>query len=259
MKNCVNITWRNGFGNMLFQYVYARLLSEEKGMELTYDRVGRACAASLIQYGFIKEPDDIVKYDSLLHKMESHIHYSREQAIELENPHHYKPYLDKIRNFFTKVEKTNYNDLVVHMRLGEIGWHSETPFEWYKLAIEQNNIEFDKMYICSDEPRHDWVNEFKKYYNAEVVSTENILKWEDRNNNLKITIDEFNFMRSFDKILFSNSTFSWWASLLSQASEIYFNSEWQPYHAGGKMRLGETDYDNWVGISPLSLKEYHRR
>ena len=259
MKNCVNITWRNGFGNQLFQYAYARLLSEELNIDLTYDKVGRTCAASLIQYGFIKEPDDIIKYDSSIHKMKEHIHYSKEQAIQLENPHHYKPHLDRIRNFFTEVQKTNYDDLVVHVRLGEQGWYNETPFEWYKLAIEQNNIEFDKMYICSDEPEHNNIKEFKKHYNAEVVSTETILKWEDRNNNLNSTINEFNFMRSFNKILFSNSTFSRWASLLSQASEIYFNSEWQPCHAGGKMRLGETDYDNWIGISPLSLREYHKR
>lgn len=54
-------------------------------------------------------------------------------------------------------------------------------------------------------------------------------------------IDDFNFIRSFDKILVHNSTFSWWAALLSDASKV---GVWQPWVRGNK-NLGLTDYAGW--------------
>ena len=37
MKDCINITWRNGFGNQLFQYACAKNLSIELNGELIID------------------------------------------------------------------------------------------------------------------------------------------------------------------------------------------------------------------------------
>ena len=54
-------------------------------------------------------------------------------------------------------------------------------------------------------------------------------------------IDDFNFIRSFDKILVHNSTFSWWAAVLSEASQV---GVWAPWVRGNK-NLGMTDYPGW--------------
>lgn len=54
-------------------------------------------------------------------------------------------------------------------------------------------------------------------------------------------IDHFNFIRSFDKILVHNSTFSWWAAFLSQASQV---AVWQPWQ-GVNNNLGLTNYPGW--------------
>ena len=67
-----------------------------------------------------------------------------EENLDLENPQNYKPYLDEIRSWFPKVEITNTKDLLVHVRVGDNGPNIYTPFEWYKRAIEDNNIEFAK-------------------------------------------------------------------------------------------------------------------
>ena len=75
MKNCVNIQWRNGFGNQLFQYSFARLLAEENDCELTYSGFGRVCFASLLDYGFITEPNHITKYSSEKHNILKTIDY----------------------------------------------------------------------------------------------------------------------------------------------------------------------------------------
>ena len=55
MEKVINIVWRNGFGNQLFQYSYGKLLSEENNLTLTYSGKGRACSADLLDYKFIKK------------------------------------------------------------------------------------------------------------------------------------------------------------------------------------------------------------
>ncbi len=255
MKDCVNILWRNGFGNQLFQYAYGRIIAEQQGWELVHSGKGRGCMVDLLDYKFISEPSDITRINNN-YVSKLIIDYNRQQAVELETPHMYTPYLDKIRSFYPKIPKTNTTGLVVHLRLGDNGPNVYTPFEWYKKAIEDNNITFDKLFLVTDGPTSHDAMKFKNYYNAEIYSTKPINTVSERSNAIKETIDDFNFIRKFDKILFSNSTFAWWAGLLSTASEIYFNNEWQPNHYNGMIKLGETNYKNWIGISPFSLKDH---
>ena len=254
MKKSVVILWRNGFGNQLFQYAYGKLISEEKGWELVDNGKGRICAVDLIEFGMVRDPQDIKKMDST-HECQLLIDYNKTQAVELENPHNYSDYLDKIRSFFPSVTKKDPNELVVHLRLGDNGPNVYTPFEWYKKAIEDNNIQFSKMHLVTDEPKSQDALKFQQYYNAEIFSTATIRNNEERQNAIFQTIQDFNFIRQFNKILFSNSTFSWWAAVLSNAKEVYFNNEWQPNHYNGMIKLGETNYPNFKGICPFSLKQ----
>ena len=254
MKECVNILWRNGFGNQLFQYAYGRLVAHKHGCDLVHSGKGRGCAADLLDYGFIKEPSDIIRITDN-HNPKFVIDYNRKQAVELETPHIYNNHFNKIRTFYPSIEKTNTSSLVVHLRLGDNGPNVYTPFNWYKKAIEDNNIEFDKLYLVTDEPDSIDANQFKTYYNADIFSTACVKTVDDRAKALQETVNDFNFIRTFDKILFSNSTFAWWAAVLSGASKVYFNKEWQPNHYNGMIRLGETNYPNFKGICPFSLKE----
>ena len=161
----------------------------------------------------------------------------------------------EIRNYYPRVEKTNIDDLVVQLRLGDNGPNIHTPFEWYKKAIDENEISFDKLYLITDGSDSEDAKAFKSYYNAEIPSSVNVSTNQDWKKYMSETIFDFNFIRRFDKILFSNSTFSWWASLLSDATQVWFNKEWQPNHYNGMIRLGETDYPNWKGIIPYSLRD----
>lgn len=249
MIDCVNITWRNGFGNQLFQYTLGRLIAKESNLELTYSsELGRACSSSLLNHKFITEPEYIIQYDSKIHRVEYQIDYEGDMIYDdLENPHTYKNYLNEIKSWFKKVDKINSNDLVVHIRRGDNGDNINTPIDWYLKVMD--NIEYDKVFLVTDEPNHIDVKEFLNKTNAKIFSTSTIITLDDRKNHKNQVIEDFNFIRSFDKILFSNSTFAWWASLLSESSEIYFNSDWQLRHHNGKIKLGETDYKNWKGYS----------
>ena len=86
----------------------------------------------------------------------------------MENPHSYTNYLEQIKSWFPKVEKSNTDDLVVHLRLGDNGPNIHTPFDWYKKAIEDNEITFDKLYLITDGSDSEDAKSFKSYYNAEI-------------------------------------------------------------------------------------------
>ena len=63
MSDCVNIIWKNGFGNQLFQYSYGKILTKELKCSLTYSGTMDAWkGVSLLDYEFINDPQDIVKY-----------------------------------------------------------------------------------------------------------------------------------------------------------------------------------------------------
>ena len=254
MSNCVNIIWKNGLGNQLFQYAYGRIKSEINQCDLTYSgTMNEWVGVNLFDYGLLNETHKVKKYNN--QNILLNIDYNKVQALDLENPHFYSEHINDIKSWFTNQDDKNMDDLVVHLRLGDNGPNIHTPFEWYKKAIEDNEIEFHKLFLITDGSDSEDARKFKSYYDAEIPSSVNVETNQDWKKYLHETMFDFNFIRKFDKILFSNSTFSWWASVLSDASHIWFNKEWQPNHYHGKIRLGETNYSKWNPIIPFSLKE----
>jgi len=185
----------------------------------------------------------------------------------------YKPHLEKIRKWFPIVKKTNNNDLVLHFRLkNRLVW--ETHYknfvkpEVYKKVVS-SNFKFNKLYIVTDADKWDYVDK------KDIIKIQEDIKIKYRKNPTKFIsveksmnfmnslvdslkefnpilyhsknfIDDFNFMRSFDQILFKNSTFSWWASVLSNASKVGVFGPWKPGKGKGKIKnLGRTNYDGW--------------
>ena len=136
-----------------------------------------------------------------------------------------KPYTELIRHKWLKIDQKlipskNYKDIVLHIRTQNSPCY--LPFEYYEKALQLAS--FEKLYICIDEPSDPYLDNFKKY-NPIVVSNRSInqqmyssTSWDDITKN---NMDDFFFIYSFDKIIISHSTYSWWAAFLSDASEIY--------------------------------------
>ena len=185
----------------------------------------------------------------------------------------YKSHLEKIRSWFPVVKKTNTKDLVLHFRLkNRLVW--ETHYknfvkpEVYKRVVS-SNFKFNKLYIVTDADKWDYVNkndiikiqeDIKIKYRKNPTKFISVKKSRNFMNSLVDSlkefdpilchnenfIDDFNFMRSFDQILFKNSTFSWWASVLSNASKVGVFGPWKPGKGKGKIKnLGRTNYDGW--------------
>jgi hypothetical protein len=140
---------------------------------------------------------------------------------------YYKPYKEKIRQWlrteYYDVGQTE-NDAIIHLRLGDciLGDLAEHPYvmppEYFQKALD--SMSFDRLYICSDPETlehplfYQYMDSFKEYSPKLMGGN---------------AIEDFNTIKSFNKIIMSQSTFSWWTAFLSDASEIFI-----PVPEGGK-------------------------
>jgi hypothetical protein len=121
-----------------------------------------------------------------------------------------QPYKARIRSWF-EIAPCNLghaigaDDIVIHIRLGDLvvlGWAISLSF-YTKLL---DTLNFRRLYICgfglSDEVRGVFARYDPIYVHGEPV-------------------EDFRFMKGFNRMIQSNSGFSWWAGFLSQADEVY--------------------------------------
>jgi SAM-dependent methyltransferase len=286
----IQIRWMNGLANSLFQYAFARILAERHGLDLTYDRrpvAGQEHLLSPIDYGLLAEGREIahlepppgLELQNLFHlagRSRSGLILSPENqpvygdyhtylAAPLGRaswfvPFHtllvdhriYRPHLDAIRAWFPPVPRANTEDLCLHIRLGDFAnlEGRVVPVEAYLEVLR--TLSFRKLHIVTDDPTNQaYLARFRDYEPA-IVSTERRRSFHDPNR--ATTLRDFNFMRSFDKLVIGNSTYGWWAAVLGQASQVYCYRRWyrdtvRPDMPGGvdPVNLGETDYPGWVG------------
>ncbi|MBL9154006.1 MAG: alpha-1,2-fucosyltransferase [Verrucomicrobiales bacterium] len=146
-------------------------------------------------------------------------------------------------------------DVVVSLRLGDFleplvkinPPHRLLLYDYFRIAIDR--ISFDRLFITSDEPFHPFVNEFWEY-DPIIVQNEDPYK-------------TMAFVTLFNKILISQSTFSWWAAFLSNASDIYFpipkTGPWSNHSVFGirdlDLRVNESRY-HFVSYEEGEIYQY---
>jgi hypothetical protein len=131
---------------------------------------------------------------------------------------------DEIKGFFKlpKVEQ-NTKDLVIHLRLTDY-WcdrvRSVINPTWYKKVLKF--IDYRQLYIVV-EPHvssKKYLKIFEPY--APIYVSES-------------PKSDFEFIRSFDKIVCSNSSFCWWAAFLGDPKQVItFGPKWM-YNPGPKL------------------------
>jgi len=281
-KGTVKIKFSNGFGNNLFQYCFGRLLAEYHDLNYSHPAIP-GLGIKEEKYPFNNNLQTIkFKANSNLEAKKYDIDhlkwFSKEYRYHnfdfhsflfyFEDYRIYKLYLKKIHLFFNKIEKRNNNDLVLHLRLEnrivqKTHYKNIIKPEVY-IKVMQDHFKFDKLYIVTDSKRWDYVdkshilNLHKKYINrsSSFVSVKKSIQY--INNLINVfkefkpiivhhdnMIDDFNFIRSFDKIMFKNSTFAWWASFLSEASCVGVFGPWKPNKGGRNKNLGQMDIPGW--------------
>jgi hypothetical protein len=284
-KRILKIKFTKGFGNNLFQYSFCRLLAEKQGFLLSHDAIpGMGIPRKIYPFNnglklkYIKDirkknPDGLLDYHKILNTKLGNSNY---QVLGyFEDYTLYKPHLKKIRSWFPSVPVSNVDDAVIHIRLGDrlLCANSYEDFispEKYKNVLE--GLKFNKLYIVTDALKREHItkkdirkvrrddeakrrklkvpmatfppldeNKAVEYFNGLVdcfANYEPVIKRGD-------LMEDFNFIRSFNTIIISNSTFSWWAATLSGAEKIGIYEQWKPHKGNRNKNLGRTDYKGW--------------
>jgi hypothetical protein len=124
---------------------------------------------------------------------------------------YYRSHIDKIRRWFAfeplpDVHGITKNDLFLHIRRGADYAHAGFTLSLGAHLRLLGQIDYARLFVAGtgiDENVRASLAPFSPIYAGSTA------------------FDDFRFMTRFNKIIQSNSTFSWWASFLSQAEEIY--------------------------------------
>ena len=58
-------------------------------------------------------------------------------------------------------------------------------------------------------------------------------------------IKDFNFIRTFDNILFEHGTLGWWAAFLSDASKVGVYGPWRAWKGKSNKNLSQVSLEGW--------------
>ena len=224
------------YGNQLFPTILAHLLAYQNSLNI------KSKSNALVEFKEIENknilPTDFLSNNlrfpkkNLLNKINlpntfEHIlpkNYYQDSSI-------FVPFKDIIKNeilILPQIEK-NTKDIVIHLRLDGFNHHGHDSHiispEFYLQILE--NETFEQLYIVMATKSGKIKKKQQKY-------KENYLKYFKKFNPIIFSNDEktdFEFIRKFDKIICSNSTFAWWASFLSEASKVYIPKYFEGKHS----------------------------
>jgi len=213
----IKIKYKGRFGNNMFQYTFAKLLSEKYNNKLITD----------FKHNIIKSTYNL-KQDYLINQLLSNqtlindnfdfnnFDKNKNYIVDgfFQNINYYINDRNLIKSFFDyDKSKININkkDIVLHIRLTDYYTHGYVIHPSFYLDILKNE-EYDNIYIISDGKKTDpYFNYFKKY------------KYTNISSNMR---NDFYKLMEFDKVILSNSSFSWWSMFLGNSSRIYTFKKW---------------------------------
>lgn len=203
------VTHLNNFslGNKLFQYAFGRILAEKYNRRLVCDPIEGFPAAIPLGGNNIS---------SIPYIVDGHIvdfgQLPKDKAWALTGYFHqyryYKDYKSQIKEWFKSnyiKSVSNYGDLVFHYRSGDFREHNCLLSPKFCLDVLRQE-DFNRLHIVTDFPSQ--LPKVFLDYDPVVISGN--------------YLDDFAYMTKFDRIFISQSTFSWWAAWLSNASRILF-------------------------------------
>ena len=196
-----------------------------------------------------------------------------------------KPNIDKIRTWFPKTEITNKKDLILHLRLQnrliQVS-HNKNHIKADSFISAIKQFDYDRLHIVTDAEKWDrytksdvqkirdeiqvgpnppsnspWVDidQSLEYMNHLIDGFQHLNPIVHCNGASTVKgsgglrgdfMDDFNLIRSFDKVIIFNSTFFWWAATLSGASKVAIFNPWKIAKPPEDRRnLGKTNFNGW--------------
>ena len=272
----------NGFGNNLFQYIAGRLLAEYHNKKLILippfmDYYGLNDIIKLgLKFDAIENKIDLSSCELITVKnylLAFKNNYNDTNLVlegYFEDYTYYYDHLKIIRTWFPYITKRTNNDLVLHLRTGDRLFgkahyksNGKPIVDGVRIVNAINRIQFDKLFIVSDLPKFETVdmNEFIKYKFHTNVSNKGMVDYNcalKYHNSLIEAISkydpvfikreiwsDFNFLRSFNNILFQHSTLAWWAAVLSDAKSVGVYGPWRPFKGNNNKNLSKIPLRGW--------------
>ncbi len=239
----VHILYRARFGNHLFQYVCARLFAERNGLRLitpfTHPHLVRMAPHDGDHWATPPATPE-VRLDDGHNVLDTQWPSQRRYVLDgwfqvSEWYHRARKEIDSFAFPEPAIPEVNRKDIVANMRLGkgyrDMGWVIHPS--WYLEVLSRER--FERLHIVTDDPVPEYLAHFAKY-DPVVVSSGREGDWK--------------YLRSFERIVCSNSTFGWWAAFFSQASRIY---TFKPWNRAPGVRLGP--FPNGIEVDGRLLGE----
>jgi hypothetical protein len=122
----------------------------------------------------------------------------------------------------------NTEDIVMHLRLTDYWWVRNqwviSP-AWYMNILRAEKYRNCYIVVEPHETNKEYLKHFIGMRGVKIVTGGSAK-------------EDFEFIRNFDRIICSNSTYCWWSAFLSEASKIYTFKPW--------VRLKEVNLANMV-------------
>lgn len=231
-------TWGGRWGNHVFQYVFARLLSESNNLKLSSTLNGEGILeATPTKNGAVYE-HPIVEINhgtsdlrGILDRNLPPAKYIVKGYFQREN--FYLSRKDTIKSFLAPVrpipKETNKEDIVANFRLGDyLDLKISIHPDWYLKILDGEK--FKRLHIVSDTFNERYFSYFKKF---------------DPIIHMKSPVDDWYYLLNFDRFICPSSTFSWWAAFLGNASKIWTHKRWVKIWTGD-VELG--NFNNGIRI-----------
>tara|TARA_B100001250_G_C19725530_1_gene755871 strand:- start:429 stop:1295 length:867 start_codon:yes stop_codon:yes gene_type:complete len=285
---CYIITQRfyAGEGNQLFVYLYGIIISNK--FNIPYIHPGIPTLNISPNTHLNKKNDiryiKITNYLEFLEKktIDENFNYILDYGFNptIEDYKIFLPYIDFLRNHFPKQEVTYKSDLVYHLRGGDVLLCNGNNYKYFngeKLKNVIDDIKYERLYVVTNLKKHetwtmkdllDYKDKLIKYGDCGANYTNDTIinssQMEESLSNLNGVIkvlndrnaiwksdtilNDFNFIRSFDKIMIGVSTYSWWAAILSNAQEVYAPKNWKYLKGDRNKNLPFVELDNWKAL-----------
>lgn len=217
----VSVNYFGRYGNNLFQYVAARLFAEKNGYKMITSAPDGFLKVKEDQIS-ITDLDGLETYNGVVVSDVSNLPgYYQNTNLKFhgyfQDSKQYNPYRAQIKDMFdlNPIQK-NTEDIVVHLRLTDYFWSRNkwviSPL-WYIQLIKKEKYRNCYIVVEPHVTNSDYLKYFNNIKGIKIVTG-------------NTAAEDFEFIRSFDRIICSNSTFCWWAAFLSDASKIYTFKPW---------------------------------
>ncbi|MAU37507.1 MAG: hypothetical protein CMD14_09120 [Flavobacteriales bacterium] len=275
-----------GEGNQLFVYLYGIIISNIFDIPYIHPGIpslnilGTLNKKENNNLKYIK----IINYQEFLENntLDKNYNYILDYGFNptIEDYKIFLPHIDFLRNYFPKQEVTYKSDLVYHLRGGDVLLCNGNNYKYFngeKLKNVIDDIKYERLYVVTNLKKHetwtmkdllDYKDKLIKYGDCGANYTNDTIinssQMEESLSNLNGVIkvlndrnaiwksdtilNDFNFIRSFDKIMIGVSTYSWWAAILSNAKEVYAPKNWKYLKGDRNKNLPFVELDNWKAL-----------